>query len=329
LAVVFTVGLTFATIELPALLARLLSNVSDIHPGMEPGRVAEFMAYARPIGYTCLAVIIALILVGFLTGKRRLSFLGSFAFFLPTFGYFAASMFFLAGLGVLRTLWLPFWDTSIDLLKLGDVVYLPYMIVVYPFSLLGVDVRMSLNLVIIGLGLLIFTLGTIAWFYSRYQKKGMSDFWIYRHSRHPQYLGFLVWSYGVMLLAALEPVPFGGQNPGAGLIWLLTALIVIGIALSEERSMIDKHGESYLRYRDRTRFILPLPSFITSLATAPLRILFKRTLPQNGKQVLSTLAVYVAIFVLLSLPFALLNWPPGDWMNWPCPAGPGRPIFIT
>lgn len=319
LAVVFTMALTFATLELPRLLSHLFSNYfPDIHPIVEPERIAEFMVYARPIGYTCLVVIIALIVIGFLTGRRGLSSLGSIAFFLPTFGYFAASMFFLAGLGILRVLWVPFWDPSLDLLKLGDIVYLPYVIVVYPFALLGVDIRMTLAMVTIGLGLLIFILGTIAWLYSRYQKKGISDFWIYRYSRHPQYLGFLVWSYGVMLFAALSQIPRGGQNPGASLPWLLTALVVVCIALSEEISMANKYGESYLKYRDRTPFMLPLPRFITSFTAAPLRILFKRTLPQNGKQVLGTFAVYLVIFVLLSLPFVLLNWPPHlGWMDWP------------
>jgi hypothetical protein len=46
----------------------------------------------------------------------------------------------------------------------------------------------------IALGLLIFILGVLAWFYARLEKKGTADFWIYRFSRHPQYLGWIVWS---------------------------------------------------------------------------------------------------------------------------------------
>ena len=51
LAVIFTVALTFATLELPRMLGNWLADYfPDIHPIIEPERVAEFMAVARPIG---------------------------------------------------------------------------------------------------------------------------------------------------------------------------------------------------------------------------------------------------------------------------------------
>jgi hypothetical protein len=109
LAVVFTIALTFATLQLPVILGNWLSRYfPDIYPVIEPERVAEFMVVARPVGYACLAIIAVLIVTGFVTGKKRLSISGSFAFFLPTFGYFFASMFFLAGLGILRVPFVPF-----------------------------------------------------------------------------------------------------------------------------------------------------------------------------------------------------------------------------
>ncbi|NIN65135.1 MAG: hypothetical protein GTO63_10635, partial [Anaerolineae bacterium] len=74
------------------------------------------------------------------------------AFFLPTFGYFAAYVFFLAGLGMLRALWLPFWG---PLLKLGDISLIPYAILVYPPALMGIDIRRALAYPSIALGLLI------------------------------------------------------------------------------------------------------------------------------------------------------------------------------
>ena len=117
--------------------------------------------------------------------------MGAIAFFLPIFGYFAVYMFFLAGLGILRVLRLPCWGR---LMKLGDVIYLPYMILVYPFALIGVDIRRFLAILLIGLGLLVFLLGTLAWFYAKLQRKGTVDFWLYRYSRHPQYLGWTMWS---------------------------------------------------------------------------------------------------------------------------------------
>ena len=319
LAVVFTGALTFATWELPRLLSKWLSNyLPDVDPIIDPERVVDFMVYARPIGYICLGVIGVIIIVGFLTGKRRLSVLGSFAFFLPTFGYFAASMFFLAGLGIFRVPWIPFWDPTINLVNLGDISYLPYMVLVYPFSLVQVDIRMPLALVAVGLGLLIFVLGTIAWFYGKVQKRETVDFWIYRHSRHPQYLGFIIWTYGVMLIAAQTSVPFGGENPGASLPWLLSSLIVICIALAEEINMSKRDSEGYSKYKVSAPFMFPLPRFASSVVSAPIRILFKKNQPGNGKELMGTFAVYSVILILLSLPFVLLNWPPGlGWSAWP------------
>jgi len=187
LAVVFTAALTFATLQLPVILGSWLSNYfPDIHPVMEPERIAEFMVVVRPIGYACLSVIAVLIVAGFVTGKRKLSVFGSFAFFLPTFGYFFASMFFLAGLGILRIPFIPFWDPSINLMNFGDISYVPYMALVYPFWLAGVDIRMAMSWVAVGLGLFIFVLGTITWFYGKVQRRKTVDFWIYRYSRQPQ-----------------------------------------------------------------------------------------------------------------------------------------------
>ena len=319
LAVVFTVALAFATLQLPVILGNWLSNYfPDIHPVIEPERIAEFMVVARPIGYACLAVIAILIAAGFMTGKRKLSIFGSFAFFLPTFGYFFASMFFLAGLGILRIPFIPFWDPSINLMNLGDISYLPYMAVVYPSWLAGVDIRMAISWVAVGLGLFIFVLGTITWFYGRVQGRKTVDFWIYRYTRHPQYLGFMIWSYGVMLVAAQQPVPMGGTNPGASLPWLLTSLVIICIALAEENKMRKEDRERYLQYTASAPFMFPIPRFVATLTTSPIRLLLKKNRPETGKELLVTFAVYAVLLILLSLPFVLLDWPHGiGWSNWP------------
>ena len=284
----------------------LRAHFPDIIQWAEPELVEAFLRNVRPIGYACLGIVLSLIVVGFIKGKKSLSSIGSIAFFIPTFGYFAASMFFLAGAGVLRALWMPFLDSSVNLLKLGDIVYLPYMVIAYPFTLIGVDIGASISTLAIGLGIFVFILGTITWFYGKLERKKIFDFWIYKYSRHPQYLGFLIWSYGVMLLASFTPVPFGGINPGASFPWLITALAVICVALGEEIKMVKLYGESYSKYRENSHFMLPLPKFISSAITVPIRILFKSNLPKNGKEIVSTFAVYITIFILLSLPFLLL-----------------------
>jgi protein-S-isoprenylcysteine O-methyltransferase Ste14 len=312
LAFIFTAALTFVTLELPRILNSILRNYfPDIY--WEPESIKVLMNYARPIGYACLVVVIALIVVGFLTERRRFVSLGSFAFFLPAFGYFAASMFFLTGIGILRVLWLPFWDSSPTLLKLGDISYLPFWVIMYPLKLLGVggrqlyDAGNVLASLVVGTGLLLFCIGTVTWFYGKFEKKKIFDFWIYKYSRHPQYLGFILWSYGVMLLTALAPVPFGGYQPEPSLPWLISTLLVVCIALSEESKMINQADEHYLAYRRNTPFMLPLPPGLSRIFTAPNRILLKKDYPETGRDVLYTFSIYCIILIVLSILVQELN----------------------
>jgi protein-S-isoprenylcysteine O-methyltransferase Ste14 len=272
------------------------------------------LTYARPIGYTCLALVIALIIVGFKTGKKCLSSLGSFAFFLPSFGYFAASMFFLAGIGILRVLWLPFFDSSSTLLKLGDISYIPYWIVIYPLRLLSEEGighwfsygRSVANLTV-GAGLLIFCVGTFTWLYGKLEKRKVFDFWIYRYSRHPQYLGFILWSYGVLLLTALTPVAMGGAKPEPSFPWLISTILIICVALAEEITMIKQADDDYLQYRRSSPFMLPLPRFLAKVITAPNRVLLKKDFPESGRKVIYTFVICSTLLILLSLLVQELN----------------------
>jgi protein-S-isoprenylcysteine O-methyltransferase Ste14 len=248
---------------------------------------------------------------------------------------------------MLRLMWLPIWGPSTKLLKLGDIVYLPYMIIVYPltlvFSLIGMDaespivlmlrrsrmiqyywgkfhldIRVPLAYGLIGIGLLVFLQGTITWLYAKYKNRKTVDFWIYRVSRHPQYLGWLIWSYGLMLLASFTPVVRGGENPGASFPWLISSLLVISVALTEEIKMTKNVGEEYREYRDRTPFLFPMPKFVSSVIASPIRLLLKKDRPENSREVIVVFLVYTVIMVLLSLPFVLLSWPPGTgWPRWP------------
>ena len=305
LAIVFTVALTFATLEIPLVLDRILHDLLDWH-FYDWKTFLQFWESMRVIGYACIIAVIALTIVGFKTGKGRLSSLGSIAFFLPTFGYFAASMWILSGVGLLRTLWYPIWEWFPTLVELGDIVYLPYLLVAYPLSMLGLDIGMPLAYGAMGAGLFIFCFGTLTWFYGKSENREIVDFWIYKYSRHPQYLGFLIWSYGAMLIATLSPVTTPGPPPPnleVGFSWLISVLILLCVALAEEMKMTKKANESYLAYRRSTPFMLPLPKFVEKVITAPHRILLKKDRPTIGKEVLVVLGVCTAILILLSLLF--------------------------
>jgi protein-S-isoprenylcysteine O-methyltransferase Ste14 len=195
-------------------------------------------------------------------------------------------------------------------LVLGDIVYLPYRLVDYPFSLLGGDIGMFLAYVSIVVGLFIFCLGTLTWFYGKSEEREIIDFWVYKYSRHPQYLGFLIWSYGVMLIATLSPFTTPGPPPPnleVGFSWLISTLVLICVALTEEIKMTKKADESYLTYQRNTPFMLPLPRFLSQVITAPHRMLLKKTRPTSGKEILCTFVVYSAILITLSLLFPVLT----------------------
>jgi protein-S-isoprenylcysteine O-methyltransferase Ste14 len=66
-------------------------------------------------------------------------------------------------------------------------------------------------------GLFIFFLRAAAWLYGRFKGVGLVTFWIYRYSRHPQYLGFLLWSYGLLMFTSILGSPMGGLGAGYSL----------------------------------------------------------------------------------------------------------------
>lgn len=324
LALVYGVGTTFFTVELERLVERTVtphivssSDVAAVNREISSG-IDRFMAskQVRAVGYTCLGLVILLALVGLVVQRRELAFLGSIGFILPIYAYFVLHMSFLAGLQILTALWAPFWG---DVVHLGDAAYVPYMVLVYPFSLVGMDVRRSVAGLCITLGLLIFVLGVLAWFYARFQKKGTADFWIYHLTRHPQYLGWIVWSYGLMLRVALRRDTLMRQaNPGASLPWVASTLIIICVALSEEIRMRHQEGEAYEDYSGNAPFMLPLPRFLSRAISGPFRLITGKERPETGWDLVGVFAIYLPLVCVLSLPFVLLDWPGGaGWVTWP------------
>ncbi|UCE07034.1 MAG: HEAT repeat domain-containing protein [bacterium] len=318
IALIFTIGLTFASIELPRLVDSFLgrnigtpdvATVSRDRPYWDPDSIGEFKTelylqtyHLRLIGYSCLALIIILIAVGFITNKSGLSSAGAIILFLPVFGQFALTMFFLGGLGFLRLIWLPFLDVSFNVLHLGDIVNIPYKILSYFYSLVGLNRLINLSYFITGLGLLIFFLGTLTWFYARIQNKGVANFWIYRLSRHPQYLGWIIWSYGILYLPQPRiKIMFDISN---SLPWLLATMIIIGVAMLEELKMRRIQSEAYESYCRRTSFLLPLPRFVSKLFSTPLRLIFKKEYPERKREVFTMITFYTVFTIAISAFYA-------------------------
>lgn len=308
LAMIFSIGLTFASVELPGLLNKVLYSTvpaleGDSHADESTVfRTELFISHynLRLIGYICFVLMMVLIAAGFITGKRGLASAGAVMIFLPVFAQFATVMFFLAGLGVLNVVWLPVLDISFNAGQLGDIVYFPYRLLRSLFLKIGVDIHYPLVYLLVGIGLLLFIMGTFTWFISRQRKKDMADFWIYKVSRHPQYLGWIIWSYGMLLALMMVRYPKRSWGIATSLPWLLSAMIIIGVALLEERKMKKQLGEQYEKYIMKTPFLFPLPKFISSIFAIPTRLFFKKKIPERKGEIAAVLSIYIILLIGLS-----------------------------
>ncbi|MEM4570832.1 MAG: DUF1295 domain-containing protein [Desulfurococcaceae archaeon] len=295
LSAVFTVALFYSTLEAPVLLDKVLHQYfPEVFYDVEATERA--LSVLRPIGYPALAITIALILLGFAIKKGVLASLGSLVLYIPTFGYFAYAMFFLTGLGVLRALWLPLLELSPSTLKLGCIVYLPFSYV--PQAPL-------VGLVITFIGLFVFLLGVTTWLYGRFKGYEIVDFWVYRHSRHPQYLGFILWSYGLLIFVSNKVYVRGAFTTPPALIWLTSSMLVIGIALFEELEMRKRYGVRYEEYCKKTPFMVPLPGILTRAIKTPLR--FAGGYLRSMRGIALAITPYTAILIAISYVLMLMS----------------------
>ncbi|MHA2244885.1 MAG: methyltransferase family protein [Candidatus Hodarchaeales archaeon] len=285
------------------------------------------VTFLRPIVYISFWLMITTIILGVIIERYKLSFLGSLTLYLPIFGHFAGIMILIfVGIGVLRTLWIPVLDLDPELLNLGAIFYFPLLIfflIAYIMTSLFFELEESLLIPLLGeemarlieyelyymiflyisvMGFFIFIFGVVTWLYGRFQSRKVIDFWIYRYSRHPQYLGLIIWNYGLLMLSIVSPI---GLSPPTFPFLVLT-LVIIGMAMNEENTMIQHHIEEYIIWRERTAFLFPLPGRIKSLINYPMRKLMKKEWPKNNKDIIRVLLIYGAIMVILSVP--LLNY---------------------
>jgi HEAT repeat protein len=126
----------------------------------------------------------------------------------------------------------------------------------------------------------------------------VTDFWLYRFSRHPQYLGWIIWSYGVLFLPGANMKRY--VDVANTLPWLLATMVIIGVAMLEERKMKQEYGETYESYRQRTSFLFPLPRIVRQIFSLPLRLFFRKAYPNRKREIAAVVAFYTALCILLS-----------------------------
>jgi len=310
LAIVFSTGLIFAFIEVPRLLdASLQKHVG--FPGFDHGggevnalKTEMFIQglHLRWIGYGSLLFLLALIIFGYSSRKSGWAMAGAVGLFIPVFGQFALSMFFLAGLGLLRVGWLPFLElSSFDLLDLGKVIYVPYWILMYILGLFKWNAHTFLSYLFMASGAFLFTWGVLIWFQSRYSGQKVASSWIYKLSRHPQYLGWILWSYGFILFTPFENTMKMSWSVSSSLPWLLMTMTILGICLLEEMKMMEITNGAYSSYRKSSPFLLPLPRRLNTILSWPARKISRNDYPTRRIQVLWIVLLYTGIFMAISL----------------------------
>lgn len=311
LATVFAVGLTFATVELPYLLDGFLQNViptpgGDSHVD-EVSRIKTelFIAHyhVRAVGYGAFFLLLALIVAGLGTRRTPLATIGAFGVMLAVFAQFAGVMFFLAGLGVLNAVWLPILDISYELQSWGLVIDAPNDLLRWLLRLVGVRSPWPTIVLFIGAGILVFLLGTYAWLAARSRGQEVARGWVYRLSRHPQYLGWILWTYGAYLLIGLARYPKRSWGIGASLPWLISTLVIVAVALVEELKMRERYGEAYETYRRSAPFLFPSPKWLSRAVAAPYRLLFGKERPERVREVVTVVGLYGALLMAVSALF--------------------------
>ncbi len=308
LAAIFTVGLTFASVELPRVVDAALQDAVTT-PGFDSqaDAVARLKTelfidhfHLRVIGYVAFALLVGLIAAGFASRRSGLAAAGGAALMLPVFAQFAGVMFFLAGLGLLNVVWLPVLDVSFELSRLGLVSRAPFDLLMRTARLVGIDAYWPLVVVFIAGGLLLFFLGTLAWLEGRATGGGVATSRVYRLSRHPQYLGWILWSYGVYMLLDLGRYPKRTWGISASLPWLLSTMVIVGVAMLEELQMERRYPEAYGRYRRTAPFLVPLPRVVEKLLALPTRLLFGRERPSRRREAAAVVVLYTAVLLVAS-----------------------------
>jgi protein-S-isoprenylcysteine O-methyltransferase Ste14 len=264
-----------------------------------------FMAHyhVRALGYAGFFLLLGLIVAGFVTGRTRLATLGGVGVMLACFAQFASVMFFLAGLGALNALWLPILDISWGLQDLGLVINSPDHFLRWLLGLVGVHSLWPRAMFFIAVGIFLFLFGVYAWLKNRAEGDGVADFWIYRISRHPQYLGWIIWTYGAYVLIQRMHYPRRSWGIGASLPWLISTMVIVGVAMLEELHMRSKHGEAYESYRKRAPFLFPVPRVLDRIFSAPLRWFHGKEQPERRREVATVVVFYTVLLMVLSSVF--------------------------
>ena len=265
------------------------------------------------VGNILLISILSLAVYGIRRGKNNISIFSSILYFVPTlFNLIAGMTVLFAGLELLgvfieRVLGVES-VTRIFLMHIynvGRVFFVPYWVILNRVAPTATEqwdmtpiIRDLYGGFFVALGLSILFLGVATWINSKYDKRELIVSGIYRLSRHPQYLGYILWSYGMTILTTFRQHPM--RYPLTPTInWLVSCLILVGLAYREELDLRVKESLNYSEYYHKVSFLVPILTPIRRLLMMPFRLIWHNDYPDSSKKILITL---ILVFLVLSIP---------------------------
>jgi hypothetical protein len=89
----------------------------------------------------------------------------------------------------------------------------------------------------------------------------------------------------------------------ASLPWLLSTMVIIGVAMVEELNMQRRFGDAYEAYRRKTPFLFPIPAIMKRILAWPFRLFFGKERPERTREVAIVLGLYTLLLVGASALF--------------------------
>jgi protein-S-isoprenylcysteine O-methyltransferase Ste14 len=139
-------------------------------------------------------------------------------------------------------------------------------------------------------GFLLFCIGACKVYYSKLRKKGAVTNGIYRYIRHPQYISFIICSFGLLLMWPRYIV---------AIMFVTMVFVYYFLAKIEERECLIKFGEPYIEYKNKTNMFLPFK----------VKVFEKIQLPKsNMKKVPILISIYIlSLLAILGMANGLEN----------------------
>jgi len=142
---------------------------------------------------------------------------------------------------------------------------------------------------LMGIGLVVFIISFIHLYWAKFRKKGAVVAGLYRFIRHPQYVAWSIFGLGIAIFWSRMIVI---------LMYISMLFVYYLLAKSEERECLEKYGDSYRSYYQKTgRF---LPRINKNIPDHPRQIL-----PLKGVKRIGVLVVVYVLVLLCSSALGL------------------------